>query len=388
MKIPRKDKKEIDKKVNKSSLSLLRKNIGFWFGKNAQLKIDIILKSIIFCAMRRLYFESGLEEFAIRAKQWIPDADTINSRIKRKTKEEILTEFMKTQNELFSKLRKMRLFTRRVIAMIDITEIPYWGNKNDTGVVGTKKQKGTSYCYQYITINILIKGFKVCLHALPVTSFSNKAKLVDELLKVALQKVRIGLVLMDRGFANSKIIPVIEKYNLRYLAPITKNDKIYGIIKDLYWNKRNFDCDKIINYTFGNGVTTKLFFTLNKKKKHPSKLSEKYFSWCTNIVDVNTKNREDISEIYGRRWNIENFYRDGKGNFLIRTKTKIFKVRLFFFLLTTMLYNLWQLTKLILQEDVTAQKWKCSVYELLYSKTNISYILTYEEKIWNDIMLS
>jgi hypothetical protein len=338
--------------------------------------------------MRRLYFESGLEEFAIRAKQWIPDADTINGRVKRKTKEGIITEFMKAQNELFSKLRKMRLLTRRVIAMIDITEIPYWGNKNDTGVMGTKKQKGTSYCYQYITIHILIRGFKVCLHALPVTAFSNKAKLVDELLKVALQKnIRIGLVLMDRGFANSKIIPVIEKYNLRYLAPITKNDKIYGVIKGLYWNKRKFNCDEIINYTFGNGVTTKLFFTLNKNKEVSSKLSERYFSWCTNIVNVNTKNREDISEIYGRRWNIENFYRDGKGNFLIKTKTKIFEVRLFFFLLTALLYNLWQLVKLITQkEDITAQSWKCSVYELLYSKTNISYILIYEEKIWNDML--
>jgi len=387
MKIPRKDKNEIDKRVNKSSLSLLRKNIGFWFGKNAQLKIDILLKSIIFCAMRRLYFESGLEEFAIRAKQWIPKADIIYKRIKRKTKEEIITEFMKAQDELFSKLRKMRLLTGRVTVMIDITEIPYWGNKNDIGVVGTKKQRGTSYCYQYITINIFIKGFKVCLHALPVTSFSNKAKQVDELLKRALQKnIRIGLILMDRGFANSKIIPVIEKHNLRYLAPITKNDKIYSIIKDLYWDKRNFNCDEITDYTFGNGVTTKLFFTLNKKKKHPSKLGEKYFSWCTNIIDINPKNREEISEIYGRRWNIENFYRDGKGNFLIRTKTKIFKVRLFFFLLTAMLYNLWQLIKVITQKDVTAQKWKCSIYELLYSRAKIIYTLTYEQKIWNDIL--
>ncbi|MDI6917546.1 MAG: hypothetical protein QMC80_07090 [Thermoplasmatales archaeon] len=101
MSTPCRDKKKIDKRVNKISLGLLSKNISFWFGKNTQLRTHIILKSIIFCAMRKLYFESGLEEFTIRAKQWIPDADTINARIKQKTKEEIITEFMKTQDELF-----------------------------------------------------------------------------------------------------------------------------------------------------------------------------------------------------------------------------------------------------------------------------------------------
>lgn len=381
MKIPRKDKKKIDKKVNKISLSLLRKNISFWFGKNAQLRTHIILKSTIFCAVKRLYFESGLEELANRAKEWIPNADIIYKRINRKTKEEILAEFMKTQDELLSKLRKHRVLVRRAIVLIDKTEIPYWGDKNDEGVVGTKKQKGTSYCFKYITIHVLIKGMKICLHALPVTAFSDNQKQVDELLSVAEKKVRIGLVLMDREFANSRIIKVIEQHGLKYLAPITKNDKTEKMIKGAHWKREGY-CG---NYKFDNGTTTSVFFTKNKNKDFPEKIKDQYFAWCTNL-GVNDDNREIIAEIYGRRWNIENFYRDGKGNFLIRTKTKIFKVRLFFFLLAALLYNLWQLVKLIMRRDITAQKWKISVCELLYSRANISYTLTYEQKIWEELL--
>lgn len=376
----------MNKKANKICLGLMSKQMDFSIGANACYSLSVILKCIIFCAMRKLYFESGLEEFANRAKEKLPNADTINRRIKKKTKEKVIAEFMKTQDAILSKLRKMRLLTHRATALIDITEIPYWGDKNDKGVVGTKKQKGTSYCHQYVTIHALIKDVKVCIHALPVTVFSNRAKLVDELLKVALQKVRIGAVLMDRGFANSKIIPVIEKHELKYLAPITKNDKIHRIIKDLYWNKRNFNCDEINNYTFGSGVTTKLFFTLNKKKKASAKIGERYFSWCTNM-DVKPQIRDILADVYGRRWNIENFYRDGKGNFLAKTKSKRFEVRLFFFLLSAILYNIWQLIKIIRRGVITAQKWKTSVYDLLYSKSKL-WLETkrYEEKIWAGVI--
>ena len=150
-----KNNKEINKRINKICLGLFTKHINFNIKDNATYKLLIIWKSILFCAFKGLYFESGLEEFTNRTINRIPNADTINRRIKEKTNLEIIKEFMKVQNKLFNKLRKMRLLTKRVIAIIDITEIPYWGDKNDNGVVGTKKQKGTSYCYQYITINIV-----------------------------------------------------------------------------------------------------------------------------------------------------------------------------------------------------------------------------------------
>ena len=200
----------MNKKANKICLGLMSKQMDFSIGANACYSLSIILKCIVFCAMRKLYFESGLEEFSNRVKERLPNADTINRRIKKKTKEKVIAEFMKTQDAILSKLRKMRLLTHRATALIDITEIPYRGD----------------------------------------------------------------------------------------------------------------NCDEINNYTFGSGVTTKLFFTLNKKKKASAKIGERYFSWCTNM-DVKPQNRDILADIYGRRWNIENFYRDGKGNFLAKTKSKV-----------------------------------------------------------------
>jgi len=381
MMLSRKDNKKIDKKVNKISLGLLGKNITFWFGKNAVLRAFAILKSIIFCAMQGLYFESGLEELKNLSKDWIPQADIIHKRIKMKSKEEIVGDFMRAQDDILCKLRRrFRMLERKITVLIDKTEIPYWGDRNDEGVMGTKKQKGTSYCFKYITIHALIKNIKVCLHALPVTFFSDNAKQVEELLSVAKKKVRIGLVLMDREFANSRIINIIESHKLKYLAPIEKNDKIKKLIKTSHYS-RNFYAE----YEFENGIVTTVFFTKDKSKDFPEQLSNQYFSWCTNLK-VNDANREAMTEIYCKRWNIENFYRDGKRNFLIKTKTKIFKVRLFFFLIAALLYNLWQLVRAITTEDITAQKWKSSVYEILYSTTKIWYSVSYEQEMWRRIL--
>jgi len=380
-----KNKKQIGKKVNKIIFGLLTKNISFSMKDNTHYKLCILLKCIVFCAMRELYFESGLEEFTNRIKQKTPNADTVNRRIRKKTKEEIAEEFMKTQDKILSKFRKARLLNRRVTAFIDKTEIPYWGDKNDKGIVGTKKQKGTYYCFKYITINILVKKVKLCLHILPVTAFSNNTKLVDELITVTKKKdVRIGAVLVDREFANSKIIPVFEKHQVKYLAPIEKNPKIKNLISMNVWK------EKYIHniYEFENRVCTTLFFIRNDTVfDGNTPIWKCYHVFCTNLC-VTDENRGILAEVYRRRWNIENFYRDGKGNFLVKTKSKEFNVRMFFFLLCALLYNLWQLIRMVAGNTIiTAQHWKTEVYELLYSKSNLLYKSgIYEEMIWSEIL--
>ena len=49
--------------------------------------------------------------------------------------------------------------------------------------------------------------------------------MVDELLCVVKKWFRIGIVLFDRGFPNdSKILGMIEKHELKYLAPMEKKE--------------------------------------------------------------------------------------------------------------------------------------------------------------------
>ena len=84
--------------------------------------------------------------------------------------------------------------------------------------------------FKYITINVLIHEYKICLFALPVTPLSEEYELVDELLNLAERLFKIRLVLFDRGFSkDSKILKVVEKHGLKYLAPMEKYEGVKRI---------------------------------------------------------------------------------------------------------------------------------------------------------------
>ena len=87
--------------------------------------------------------------------------------------------------------------------------------------------------------------------------------MVDELLCVVKKWFRIGIVLFDRGFSNdSKILGMIEKHELKYLAPMEKKEKIKRItnskdgVNEFYHTTYGFGKEKVI---------TNLFFVPNGK---------------------------------------------------------------------------------------------------------------------------
>ena len=256
---------------------------------------------------------------------------------------------METQKEIIKEVRK-KTRNRRIIVFIDEHEIPWFGKPNEY-VVGTNNFNGTKLAFRYITINTVIDEQRICLFALPVTPFSSKHKLVDELLKFAKQFFRIGLVLFDRGFSkDSKILRIVEKHGLKYLAPMEKSYRI----------KRIANTGDGVNpfyhtgYEFGiENATTNLFFIPNGKYEKDKWKS--YHVFCTNI-DVTKANLLFLSEIYGKRWNIENFYRDAGNNFMIKTKTDDFVARYFFFLFTAIIYNIWHLVRKY--SNITAEELK------------------------------
>ena len=94
-------------------------------------------------------------------------------------------------------MRKGRI--KRIVVFIDEHEIPWYGKPNPY-VVGTNSFNGTKSCFKYITINTVIDNCRICLFALPVTPFSRKDRLVDELLCIANE--------------------------LKYLAPMEKKEKM------------------------------------------------------------------------------------------------------------------------------------------------------------------
>jgi len=356
--------KKILDKVNKFTLALLANSISFTIGKNAFYNAMGILKVIVYASIRGLSIEGSSEELTNLCNSKICSADVVQGRISQKSETEILHSFGNVQEKIYIHLRKMRLLFCKVTVAIDFTDKLYYGNKNDYGVVRTKSQKGTSSCFRYITLNIVIGDAKITLAALPVKPFSNKAKLVDWVLTEAERKVKINLVLVDRGFFTKDVIRVLEMHHLKFLFPVPKNKLVKQMIKDAHKSK-NF----VANYEFKrrkkvDGSFT-IFFLLDPDSKERS-IWKRYRVFGTNLPVTDNK-RENLAEVYRMRWGIETSYRVEKHDFLAKTTSKSYKFRLFLFLTAVILYNFWMITRMILGVKFYARKWKISIYVMLYS---------------------
>ena len=348
------------RKLNRFSFNFIEGKIDFHEKPNSTYSDNEILRTLLFLSIKNRYPENGCKRWREVADK-SPDADTLYRRINMKDKEEILREFFSIQKEVIIRLRKGRI--KRIVVFIDEHEIPWYGKPNPY-VVGTNSFNGTKLCFKYITINALIDNYRICLFALPVTPFSRKEELVDELLCVAKKWFKIGIVLFDRGFSkDSKTLKVVEKHGLKYLAPMEKRDRVKRIanlgdgVNPFYHTKYEFGREKAI---------TNLFFIPNKK--HEKEKWKNYHVFCTNI-DVTKANLSLLADLYGKRWNIENFYRDAESNFRIKTKTDDFITRYFFFLFMCIIYNLWYFVRGI--SPLIAERWKDLIEDGMREKGRI-----------------
>jgi len=206
-------------------------------------------------------------------------------------------------------------------------------------VMGKEPDRGTTKCYKFATINIVESGKRFTLLALPVGPFDTKEEILKKLLGYVLERIKIRRVYVDRGFCDSNTIKVFNSLHLRYLMPCTQ----YSTVKDILKVTpapgiiTNFEMKDI---TF-NLVIVEEELENGRKEKRAFATNEEY-----NENDVNLAER--LFDLYGKRWGIETSYRVKKHSYLPKTTSKNYLIRLFYFMFSVLLYNLWILADILI----------------------------------------
>jgi hypothetical protein len=86
----------------------------------------------------------------------------------------------------------------------------------------------------------------------------------------------------------------------------------------------------------------------------PSKGGEGMTVFATNLR-VGPDEAKTFCRRHSRRWQIENEYKSIKGEFLAKTSSKDYRVRLFYFVFAVLLYNIWRLTDFLLKVGVDGE---------------------------------
>ena len=342
--IKKHNKKVEERKKLREATKLVKKliypQIDIKIKENGKFTTKDLLDVLVHVAYSHDFCNNGSNTF----KELYPDAKTPSGDTllyhfgKLKARDQVEETFKRIFDVIFkfSKKNYKLLNSRKVNIAYDIHKIPYYGNKNDPFVTEGKHGRGTTHFYQFLTCSIVVAGKRFTLDALPVHKFDTIEQLIDKSLKRVKKKVRIDQAYFDRGFDKPKIINVIKSHKIKFIMPKIRNP----LVKT--WMRKSEECKArvIEDFEIGRGedkaVVNLILVDDEQEIKRafitnfhiPPQLAHYLYSW------------------YSKRWGIETGYRQLDHDFKAKTTSKNYCIRLFYFLFSMCLYNLWVLVNI------------------------------------------
>lgn len=116
---------------------------------------------------------------------------------------------------------------------IDFHDIPYYGEKNTSGIRGIKPKNGTSWGYSFCSLDI-IGETKLTLDVIDIGGLTkNYAILVESLLqRISSMGVFVKTLFMDAEFFNFSAISTLHMLNIQYVIAAASNKKINRMLNE------------------------------------------------------------------------------------------------------------------------------------------------------------
>lgn len=296
---------------------------------NSIYKERDFLDMLTHVALTHDFTENGSATFNLNRKG--PNGDTLLYHIKKYRHRLPLEEMFKRVFDItFEFAKKSGLLNRPVDLAIDYTDILYYGDPHDYMVLGTKPQKGTCYAYKFAVVSIVTNGERFILYALPVSPDTKKVRVVRDLIEYARSKVRIKRVYMDRGFFSGEVIDFLNMNRIEFIMPATRSWRIKRIMEEK-------GAPYVTDFKMRNEWTRST--TWFKLAIVRSRKDSKNYAFATNM-EITANTSFLLFDHYDKRWGIETAFRV-KESFRARTTSKNYIIRLFYFMFSTILYNLW-----------------------------------------------
>jgi hypothetical protein len=200
-------------------------------------------------------------------------------------------------------------------------------------MVGTQPKRGTCYAFSFLTASILTAGRRLVLCIVPLSSREGLSELVLGLIARIQRRVKgIGYVAFDNGFQSGELMLELQKRRIAFVLPLRDTARLERRRRWMRYVER-------FNYTT-QGVTVDVVEAQDAKGR-------RYFL-ATNIAA--SPNR--ILRLYKRRWGIETSYRKIR-EFLPKTTSRSWVVRIFNFIFACLIYNAWVVLNARAQEPTT-----------------------------------
>ena len=298
---------------------------------NHKYKNDDLVNALGYMAERQICANQGcgLMRHDERFKGKAPHGRTLLGRLAKMHSSEIRTQSIRFFDAVFGLAKSRGLVPTHPVALaLDYTDVPYYGDSSEVMVVGGQPERGTYSRHRYAVIKISEKWGDLFLLALPMGVLTDDRKTIRELVEFARQRVCIKHIVVDRGFFSAKYFSLFEGMGIKYLMPGVKNKRIQRLIKKGVANTKITMRSKITGHVAQVG--------LSFRKASDGNM----VCFATNLPPLMIYGN-DLFSMYSRRWNIETGFRVIKHEFMAKTTSKKYRIRMFLFTFSMLLYNVW-----------------------------------------------
>jgi hypothetical protein len=283
---------------------------------------------------------------------------TVRNHLKHQEPERIL----QANTDLLQEMKRYGAFSRLLTLAIDLHDEMYYGDPETQGVAGTRPKRGSYYAYRFATASVLLDGQRFTLAVQPIDKLSvleHVRQLISQVLDLG---IRVRLILFDRGYFSTALINYLNTLPFDYIIQLPASIKGLKEGEDRLYTTRRHGTRKRDQATFR-------LVTLRGRDFHGK---VKLFIFATN---TSLKPRR-IRRLFRKRWGIETSYRMIR-KFLAKTTSRRYRVRLLYFYLAVVLYNLWVKLNFRQEEPFSADVLRLHLMMLLA----VSFLLDLEKPI-------
>jgi len=286
-----------------------------------------------------------------RGEEYGPHGDTHLRAVKQFEPDDLIEGFDRASERLRSVIAEEMSFRRPVTAAIDITTIPYYGEVQEMPMVSGVPEEDQR-AFKFATLSIVGENIPLVLAIEPIRESSvwddNQSnqihRVVRRLVRRAKDHVPIETVLCDREFDSMDVYQTLSNLNVNYLIPKRITSTEQDAIETMEEDGRDVAVERAsVDVEIGSHSMRFLYV--------PSTKTDGTAIFATNLT-VGPDEAETFCHRYSRRWQIENEYKSIKNDFLAKTSSKDYRVRLFYFVFAVLLHNIWRLTDFLLKAAV------------------------------------
>ena len=313
-----------------------------------------------------------------RKRRLIPHQTEVNRYLRKIGLDKARNILRECLDALLKEALDLGLISNRVNVLIDFTEHPYYGMRDDRMIKGTNRQKETTKMRHYLGFSILSRGIHLYAGLEQVATGRSKIPIIIKFLEHLLDLgFKLNYVLMDREFYRTELLDEIKGMGGNVLIPAKAYKKVKKIIEEYL----NGEGNRVRKYTFSSDCAAKHRFFQNvyliikakrgfslqgvKKDYQNGKISLKVARTRVFTIMTTEKPKGKTSSwasrtslFYKRRWLIETGFSD-LNRINRRWKSNYDNVRYLDMLARMLLHNSWKMNrKLIKMRSKKARKMK------------------------------